>query len=106
MQKALFDSALERRRANTVTIDRYEDFVELMKNENKFVHAHWDGTRETEERVKKRRWRRSDAFRSTDRASTRSREGAWSREAVHAPRPLGEGLLKATSGIRATTSAR
>ncbi|MCK6545684.1 proline--tRNA ligase [Myxococcota bacterium] len=53
MQKALYDKALARREAMTVRLDKYSDFVELMKTEgNKLVYAHWDGTRETEAKVK------------------------------------------------------
>lgn len=53
MQKDLFEKAKKFRADNTVRMDRYEDFVELMKTEaNKFVFAHWDGTRETEAKVK------------------------------------------------------
>jgi prolyl-tRNA synthetase len=52
MQDSLFKAALARREANTVRLDQYADFVELMKNESKFVYAHWDGTKETEAKVK------------------------------------------------------
>ncbi len=53
MQKSLFDQALARREANTVRVDGYDEFREIMAaEEGKFVFAHWDGTRETEARVK------------------------------------------------------
>ena len=52
MQQGLFDRALKRREENTVRVDRYADFVEAMKQEGKFVFAHWDGTKETEAKVK------------------------------------------------------
>jgi prolyl-tRNA synthetase len=53
MQADLFARAKQRRADNVVRIDDYKQFVELMKSdENKFVYAHWDGTRETEARVK------------------------------------------------------
>lgn len=52
MQSALFQKAKAFREANTVRLDRYDELVELMKTESKFVYAHWDGTRETEAKVK------------------------------------------------------
>jgi len=53
MQNSLFEAAKKRREDNTLHLDSYDDFVELMKSEeNKFVLAHWDGTKETEAKVK------------------------------------------------------
>ncbi|MBK6683656.1 MAG: proline--tRNA ligase [Deltaproteobacteria bacterium] len=54
MQADLFEAAKKRRQENIVELDKYADFVELMKSEGtgKFVYAHWDGTRETEAKVK------------------------------------------------------
>ncbi|MCB9655469.1 MAG: proline--tRNA ligase [Deltaproteobacteria bacterium] len=56
MQQELFRRALARREANTVRVDNYDDFLDLMKSEHdsesKFVFAHWDGTAETEAKVK------------------------------------------------------
>jgi prolyl-tRNA synthetase len=53
MQADLFSRAKKRREENTIRLDTYANFVELMKSDdNKFVYAHWDGTKETEARVK------------------------------------------------------
>jgi prolyl-tRNA synthetase len=52
MQRDLFERALARRAANLVRLDDYAAFVELMKDDSKFVYAHWDGTKETEAKVK------------------------------------------------------
>ena len=52
MQAGLLAAAKKRREDNTVRIDKKEDFLEVLKNEGKFVFAHWDGTRETEAQVK------------------------------------------------------
>ncbi len=52
MQAELLARAKAFRAANTVEVSRYDDFVELMKSENKLVFAHWDGSRETEAKVK------------------------------------------------------
>ncbi|MEM1023385.1 MAG: proline--tRNA ligase [Myxococcota bacterium] len=53
MQSALFDRALAFRQAKTVEIDDYRSFKEAMKSEGGFVLAHWDGTPETEAKVKR-----------------------------------------------------
>ncbi len=53
MQSELYLAALERRKNQTVSLEKYSDFVELMRNENKLVLAHWDGSPETEAQVKK-----------------------------------------------------
>ena len=53
MQQQLFDRAKERMQQGTVRIDTYADFKEVMKEgESKFVMAHWDGTAETEAKIK------------------------------------------------------
>jgi len=51
IQRNLFEKAKKLREANTRTVDTYEDFkVEIEKGG--FILAHWDGTPETEERIK------------------------------------------------------
>jgi prolyl-tRNA synthetase len=53
MQSDLFQRALERREKNTVRLDDYNELKKLMEADlGKFVYAHWDGTRETEAKVK------------------------------------------------------
>ena len=53
MQNALLQRAKDMRAKNTVHVDTYEAFKEVfVDNESKFVHAHWDGTKATEARVK------------------------------------------------------
>lgn len=53
MQEDLLARARAFREERTVRLEKYADFVELMKSEeNKFVVAHWDGSKETEARVK------------------------------------------------------
>jgi prolyl-tRNA synthetase len=52
MQVALLERAKKFRETNTVRLDEYDDFRALMDKENKFVLAHWDGTKETEAKVK------------------------------------------------------
>src|SRR5688572_27436132 len=52
MQVDLLERAKKFREANTVKLEKYSDFRELMEKENKFVFAHWDGSKETEAKVK------------------------------------------------------
>jgi prolyl-tRNA synthetase len=52
-QDHLFQRALERREANTVSVDTWDDFVSVFADgASKFVHAHWDGATETELAIK------------------------------------------------------
>lgn len=51
MQKSLLQRALERREARTITVDSYDEFKEKIE-QGYFIMAHWDGTTETEERIK------------------------------------------------------
>lgn len=52
IQQHLFDKALDHRKENTHMADDYETFKKIIKEKGGFVLAHWDGTVETEERVK------------------------------------------------------
>jgi len=53
MQSDLLERARTRLRERTVSVDRYDEFKEVMNEaESMFVFAHWDGTAETERRVK------------------------------------------------------
>ena len=51
IQKALFQRALSLREENTHKIDSYEEFKVKIENGGFFL-AHWDGTTETEEKIK------------------------------------------------------
>ena len=53
IQKDLFDKAVQRREDNTHEVDSYDDFKKLIKAGGGFIYAHWDGTRETAERIQK-----------------------------------------------------
>jgi prolyl-tRNA synthetase len=52
IQKNLYDRALERREQNTNQADSWEEFCELLDNKGGFIYAHWDGTSETEGKIK------------------------------------------------------
>ena len=53
IQKNLFDKALNFRESNTIEVTNYDEFKEIFKNKGGFVYAHWDGTSETEDLIKK-----------------------------------------------------
>ena len=48
----IFDKALKFREKNTFTVDTYDEFKEIINSSGGFVYAHWDGTMETEEKIK------------------------------------------------------
>lgn len=52
IQKNLFDKALTYRDDHTHRADTWEEFTDLIENKGGFVYAHWDGTPETEEKIK------------------------------------------------------
>ena len=52
MQQQLFDRALVMREASTRRVDDYEAFTDTLDRHGGFVLAHWDGTPETEARIK------------------------------------------------------
>ena len=47
----IFQKALKYRQEHTITVDSYDEFKEKIE-EGGFILAHWDGTTETEERIK------------------------------------------------------
>ena len=52
IQKNIYRKALEFRESNTFRADTWEEFVDIIENRGGFVLAHWDGTAETEEKIK------------------------------------------------------
>ena len=52
IQASLFEKALSFRDENSQTADTWEEFKALMKGNPGFVYAHWDGTTETEDKIK------------------------------------------------------
>ncbi|MDZ7689735.1 MAG: proline--tRNA ligase [Balneolaceae bacterium] len=52
IQQDLYDAAKQRRDNNTTTADSYDEFKEVLDEEGGFIYAHWDGTSETEEKIK------------------------------------------------------
>jgi prolyl-tRNA synthetase len=52
IQKNIYFKASEFRKTNTFYADKWDDFVNLLDNQGGFIMAHWDGTSETEEKIK------------------------------------------------------
>ncbi len=53
MQESIYNKAFEFRKQNSHTVDSWEEFKDTIENKGGFVWAHWDGTAETEEKIKK-----------------------------------------------------
>jgi prolyl-tRNA synthetase len=52
IQENLYTRALEFRDAHITPVDTYEEFKEVLETKTGFVAAHWDGTSETEVKIK------------------------------------------------------
>ena len=52
IQAALFDKALVYRDSHITEVNTFEEFKDILDNKAGFVSAHWDGTSETEEKIK------------------------------------------------------
>ena len=54
MQDSLFSKALNYRNENITLVDTFEDFQNILNKKGGFISAHWDGSTETEELIKKK----------------------------------------------------
>ncbi|HKJ43407.1 MAG TPA: proline--tRNA ligase [Sunxiuqinia sp.] len=52
IQNNIFQKAYDFRAASTTKVDSYDEFKEVLKNKGGFILAHWDGTSETEQKIK------------------------------------------------------
>ena len=52
IQKELFEKALNYRNTHITEVNSFEEFKEVLDSKGGFVSAHWDGTAETEEKIK------------------------------------------------------
>jgi len=52
IQQNIYNKASEFKKENTRHVDTWKDFVNILDNEGGFLMAHWDGTPETEEKIK------------------------------------------------------
>jgi len=52
IQENLFEKAIEYRSSHTTEVSTFDEFKEAIENKGGFVLAHWDGTEETEDKIK------------------------------------------------------
>lgn len=52
MQQNIFRKAMGYRTDHITEVDSYEEFKKVLENKGGFISAHWDGTLETEEKIK------------------------------------------------------
>ncbi|PZX94986.1 proline--tRNA ligase [Flavobacterium aquariorum] len=52
IQKDLFEKALNYRNTHITEVNNFDEFKAILDGEGGFVSAHWDGTAETEEKIK------------------------------------------------------
>ena len=48
----MFTNALNYRNSHITEVNSFEEFKEVLETKGGFVSAHWDGTAETEEKIK------------------------------------------------------
>ncbi len=52
IQQSMYNKALDFRKNNSYYVDSYEAFKSILDDTGGFLYAHWDGTAETEEKIK------------------------------------------------------
>lgn len=52
IQHAIYEKALKFRTDNITLVNSYDEFKEVLEGKGGFISAHWDGTAETEKRIK------------------------------------------------------
>ena len=52
IQENIFNKALDYRKEHITKVDSYDEFKKVIEEKGGFVSAHWDGTVETEDRIK------------------------------------------------------
>ncbi len=52
IQENIYNKALKFRNENTRNADTWEEFKDILENKGGFILAHWDGTAETEQKIK------------------------------------------------------
>ena len=52
IQQSIFDKAIAFRTEKSTRVDTYEEFKKVLDDHTGFVYAHWDGTPETETKIK------------------------------------------------------
>lgn len=52
IQNALYNKALNYRNSHITEVNSFEEFKTILENKGGFISAHWDGTKETEDKIK------------------------------------------------------
>ncbi|WP_406683170.1 proline--tRNA ligase [Seonamhaeicola sp. MEBiC1930] len=52
IQESLFKKALDYRDSHITEVENFDEFKNVLENKGGFISAHWDGTNETEEKIK------------------------------------------------------
>jgi prolyl-tRNA synthetase len=52
IQQNIYNKALDFRKENTTYVDTWDEFIKILDGKGGFIMAHWDGTVETEEKIK------------------------------------------------------
>ena len=52
IQESLFKKALDFRNEHISEVDTFDEFKSVLETKTGFISAHWDGTNETEEKIK------------------------------------------------------
>ncbi|GAB4164466.1 MAG: proline--tRNA ligase [Winogradskyella sp.] len=52
IQESLFNKALDFRNSHTTKVSNFEEFKKVLETKTGFIYAHWDGTAETEQKIK------------------------------------------------------
>jgi prolyl-tRNA synthetase len=52
IQEAIYEKARNFRNSNIHKVDSWDEFVDVLNNKGGFISAHWDGTGDTEEKIK------------------------------------------------------
>ena len=52
IQDNLLARAKQHRTDHTSTVDTFEEFKKVLEEKGGFIYAHWDGTEETEDKIK------------------------------------------------------
>ena len=52
IQTDLFQKALDYRKEHITEVNTFEEFKDVLEKKGGFISAHWDGTPETEEKIK------------------------------------------------------
>ncbi|PZX59981.1 proline--tRNA ligase [Hydrotalea sandarakina] len=52
IQSSIYEKALAYRNAHITPVNTWNEFMDVLENKGGFISAHWDGTSETEEKIK------------------------------------------------------